>query len=127
MGLWSVSWSDSFPNWYVTGSEGTEPRIIVSTAGDDPAFVSPPYKLQQQKRYDYDLYPARTVQVRYHRNYVPYASPDAEVRVVPKPWQMNFLDGSDVTLSSAFVVCVYFIAHRYQIASEFGEHAALVQ
>ena len=104
MGFWSVSLTDSFPNWYMTGSNGTQARIIASTAGDDPTFVTPLYKLQQQKRFDYDLYPARTAQERYHRNYVSYTPPEAEVRVVPKPWKMNFLNGSDVTLSSAWKV-----------------------
>ena len=104
MAFWSVSRSDAFPNWYLTGSKGTEPRVVASTSGDDPAFVTRPRHLQQDKRFDYDLYPGTSPQRRFHRNHVPYAAPHAELRVVPKPWKLNVLEGSDVTLSSAWSV-----------------------
>ena len=101
--FWSVSRSDIFPNWYLAGPPGTEPRIIASTAGDDPTFVTPARDPQQQKRYDFDLYPARSAQERYHRNHVPYEEGE-EVRVVPKPWMMAVEEGRDVTLSGSWQV-----------------------
>ncbi|XP_076439193.1 uncharacterized protein LOC143278061 [Babylonia areolata] len=101
---WSISRSDHFPNWYLTGSTGTEPRTIKSTAGFDPTFVTRPTLPQQQKRYDFDLYSDRTPRQRYHRNYVPFASPDAEMRVVPKPWHVTWKGGNGVRLSSAWKV-----------------------
>ncbi|KAL8595484.1 hypothetical protein ACOMHN_000693 [Nucella lapillus] len=104
MKYWSVSRSDQFPNWYLTGSPGTNPRILDSTSGIDPPFLTPSRSPQQQKRYDFDFYADRSPEERYHRNYVPYASPDAEVRVVPKPWRVAFQGGSDVRLSSAWKI-----------------------
>nr|KAG5707256.1 hypothetical protein BaRGS_000030 [Batillaria attramentaria] len=104
MQYWSVSRTDNFPNWYIVGSQGTQARIIASTGGDDPMFVAPFSTVQQQKRYDFDEYPAPSAQQRYERSYVPFGPESDRLRIVPKPASFTHHDGRYVTLSSTWKI-----------------------
>ena len=63
---WAVSKSDVPPNWYVT-SGTREPRIIKSTAGNDPTFVEDFVSPNQYKRYKADMYTPFTPWERFDR------------------------------------------------------------
>lgn len=115
MKFWSVARTDLFPNWFLTGPAGTEPRILRSTQGDDLDFVAPFADLIQQKRYDFDAYAARTAQERYDRNFVPFPGDASEVRVVPRPHQLSLLGGA-VQLTQSWRI--YDASLNGQLANE---------
>ncbi|XP_050411821.1 uncharacterized protein LOC126826788 [Patella vulgata] len=83
LAAWTVSRTDSFPNWYIS-IEGFTPRVIANTVGESLDYVVDFTSPNQWKRATTDTYNPFSPQQRYMR-YMKPQSTATHPRIIPKP------------------------------------------
>ncbi|PVD24214.1 hypothetical protein C0Q70_14684 [Pomacea canaliculata] len=106
-GAFSVARTDSFPNWYLA-ADGLEPRVLVSTAGEELSFVGPFDTPNKWKRYDRqtedrdyrDRYNSLTPEERFDRSNAMEDLGEAGKRVLPTPVSIHINEEQYVHLNT---------------------------
>lgn len=97
---WSVAITDNMPNWYVW-SEGTEAKILQSTAGEQLNYVGPYDTKNKWKRYPEDQYDPFLPRTRYvmNSNVKDNGGIAEGTYVIPTPVKMTLNKNQFVTIS----------------------------